>query len=266
VARPRVLISDLDGTLVGDAAALERFAAWHATRGRGSRLVYATGRSAASVAELIATTPLPEPDALISDVGTAIRGPGEAPWSDWPPPLERWQAGVVVEVLADEPGVVLQPDAAQSDVKVSHYAGVLRHRDLLRIGRALRARGVHGRLVHSAGRYLDVLPHATGKRAAARHVLRRWGIDVRDVVTAGDSGNDRDLLRLGGYGIVVGNASDELRTLRGARILHVVGSHADGVLEGLRRIDEMSPSAMPPRGAASAAGMSAPSAIGRGAR
>jgi hydroxymethylpyrimidine pyrophosphatase-like HAD family hydrolase len=60
------------------------------------------------------------------------------------------------------------------------------------------------------------------------------------VVTAGDTGNDRDLLRMGGHGIVVGNASPELRSLRGPRIIHTFRHHADGVLEGLQLLTEAS--------------------------
>jgi sucrose-6F-phosphate phosphohydrolase len=239
VARARVLISDLDGTLVGDEAALDRFAAWRRHQGRHWRLVYATGRTVESVVELVETSALPMPDAVIAGVGNAIvEGQALAPWSDWPGPLRRWAAPVVRAVLASEAGMVLQPESAQSDIKVSYYAGVLGHRDLVRARRRLRAAGVDARLVYSAGRFLDVLPRSVGKRAAARYLLGRWGIDHREAVTAGDTGNDRDLLHLGGHGIVVGNASAELRTMRGPRIIHVGRTHADGVLEGLRLIEE----------------------------
>jgi sucrose-phosphate synthase len=233
VARARVLISDLDGTLVGDAAALARFADWRETHGRGWRLAYATGRTAASVLGLLGSSDLPRPDALVTEVGTVISDPDGLAWADWPPALDRWDVTTVRDVLAHEPGVAPQPDEAQSPVKASYHADALRHPDLLRIWRALRSAGVDARLVYSVGRWLDVLPRSVGKRAAARHLLGQWGVASRDVVTAGDSGNDRDLLRLGGHGIVVGNASAEVRDLRGARIVHPRASHADGVLEGL---------------------------------
>lgn len=218
--------------------------------------MYATGRTCESVVELVESSALPMPDAIIAGVGTAIvEGPGLVRWPDWPGPLERWSAELVREVLAAEADMVLQPESAQSDVKVSYCASALGHGDLVRMRRRLRAAGVDARLVSSAGRFLDVLPRSVGKRAAARCLLERWGLDRRDAVTAGDTGNDRDLLRLGGFGIVVGNASAELRTLRGPRIIHAMRTHADGVLEGLRLIDEASTDVVPdPQAPARASG------------
>lgn len=256
MARARVLISDLDGTLVGDEGALDRFAAWRQDAGHRWWVVYATGRTCESVVELVESSALPMPDAIIAGVGTAIvEGPGLVRWPDWPGPLERWSAELVREVLAAEADMVLQPESAQSDVKVSYCASALGHGDLVRMRRRLRAAGVDARLVSSAGRFLDVLPSSVGKRAAARCLLERWGLDRRDAVAAGDTGNDRDLLRLGGFGIVVGNASAELRTLRGPRIIHAMRTHADGVLEGLRLIDEASTDVVPdPQAPARASG------------
>jgi sucrose-phosphate synthase len=234
MASHRLLISDLDGTLLGNDAGLERFAVWREEHSSEWSLVYATGRSLASVQKLVEDSPLPAPDATITEVGTVISGPDADAWPDWPAPAERWDPDRVRDALADEAQLVPQDPSAQSLFKVSYYAGILSVPDMIRLRRVLRDAGVRARLVYSAGRYLDVLPRSLGKRAAARHLIATWGLDERYVVTAGDTGNDRDLLRLGGHGIVVGNASPELRSLRGPRIIHTFRHHADGVLEGLR--------------------------------
>ena len=68
--RSYVLVSDLDGTLIGDEEALHRFVEWSAHHRRRLRLVYATGRHFVSVEKLLSNTELPEPDAVICSVGT----------------------------------------------------------------------------------------------------------------------------------------------------------------------------------------------------
>lgn len=238
MASRRVLITDLDGTLLGSDAGLARFASWRETHAADWSLVYATGRTLASVRSLVEDGTLPKPDATIGEVGTVIGGAGVDVWRDWPPPIARWDPHRVREALHGEGRLVPQGPSAQSSVKVSYDAMALDRADVMRLARALRRAGVEARLVYSAGRYLDILPRSLGKRSAARHLIAAWGLEARAVVTAGDTGNDRDLLRLGGPGIVVGNASPELRSLRGPRILHASRHHADGVLEGIGLLDE----------------------------
>jgi sucrose-phosphate synthase len=233
----RVLVTDLDGTVLGDDGALERFAVWARRERDMWRLVYATGRSAASVRRAVGTTMLPSPDAIIADVGTSIVDLG-GQLSDWPARSDAWDPDAVRRELRREPGLTFQEPAAQGDYKVSFHASRLHHVDLVRIARRLRSCGVRARLVRSEGRNLDIIPRNTGKGAAARHLLSRWAIDPGQVVCAGDSGNDRDLLRVGALGIVVANAHPELRSLRGRTIYHAVSSHADGVLEGIRRLED----------------------------
>jgi sucrose-6F-phosphate phosphohydrolase len=240
MAARRLLISDLDGTLLGNDAGLERFACWREAHASEWALVYATGRSLASVQELVEESALPAPDATITEVGTVISGPHADAWPEWPAPAERWDPARVRDALDGESQLIPQEASAQSPFKISYYAGILGMREMIRLGRVLRRAGVRARLVYSAGRYLDVLPRSLGKRAAARHLIAAWGVDERHVVTAGDTGNDRDLLRMGGHGIVVGNASPELRSLRGPRIIHTFRHHADGVLEGLQLLTETS--------------------------
>ncbi|MBX3029850.1 MAG: HAD-IIB family hydrolase [Chloroflexi bacterium] len=236
MAVPRVLISDLDGTLLGDPAALDRFVAVTAAWSGRPRLVYATGRTARSVWYEVDHGGLPPPDAIITDVGTAIAGGDREPWPEWPTVRATWDVTMVRAALLDLPGLALQPNEAQTPWKVSYHASGMDRAALRRVARTLRRVGIQGRLVYSSCRDLDVLPRGVGKGPAARHVLGRWGIPPSDVVTAGDTGNDRDLLRTGGVGIVVGNALPELAALRsraGNRIVHARAHHADGVLEGL---------------------------------
>ena len=75
-ARPHILASDLDGTLIpleGDSqnqADLQTLA--DKLDQQGVTLVYSTGRHFASAAQAIDQFNLPQPDWLICDVGTSI--------------------------------------------------------------------------------------------------------------------------------------------------------------------------------------------------
>lgn len=248
MADRRILISDLDGTLIGDPLALDRFAALMSIQRDCWRLVYATGRSALSVWQEVESTTLPEPDAILADVGTAIIGADGVPWSDWPGVLSAWDTDRVRTALEPESRLSLQPPIAQTRYKVSYHGIQLHHLDLLRVARRLHRAGLRTRLVYSSARDLDILPAGTGKGPAAQHLLDRWSVPRASVVCAGDSGNDRDLLRVGSGAIIVGNALPDLRrfTARpGQRLVRSRARHADGVIEGISMLTEMSVGAGP---------------------
>jgi hypothetical protein len=67
-----LLVSDLDDTLLGDQAALERFCEYRVLLGLRLAIAYASGRFFESVSEDVRTTPLPEPIAVLGGVGSQI--------------------------------------------------------------------------------------------------------------------------------------------------------------------------------------------------
>lgn len=233
----KMLVTDVDGTLLGDGGSIRAFSDWWRANGRGSKLVYASGRFIESVAASVVEHGLPEPDAIIGGVGTEILDCREQrrdmEWERrwWP----SWDRDTVVNALSTFTELELQPPAFQSSGKVSYYMHRAMADQLQDVRCAIAECGVVAELVYSSSRDLDILPQGVNKGSAAGHLARAWRIDAADVVACGDSGNDLSLFRQGFRGIVVGNAKAELRSAVGGEAYLATLCYAAGVLEGLTR-------------------------------
>jgi sucrose-6F-phosphate phosphohydrolase len=231
-----MLVSDLDGTLLGDDAALERFAAWWQRRPFPIRLVYTCGRSYASVLGSLRSSLLPQPDALITSVGTNVRlFPSGLPLLDWSARWwASWNAPHVHRTLADFSELRPQPAEHQSDFKVSYYLSGASPTAISRIRGKLAEARIHAEVIYSNRECLDIVPAGMNKGGAAEFLARRWEIPRERIVACGDSGNDNSVFLQGYRGIVVGNAQPELVKLRLPTMYFATAAHADGVLDGLR--------------------------------
>jgi sucrose-6F-phosphate phosphohydrolase len=235
-----MLACDIDGTLLRDGEPTSGLAELRRHLEEGpptTRLIYATGRTYASVRALIHQGRLPPPDAVASQVGTELWLP---PWRE---PLRRyadhigecWDADVARAALRDLPGVTLQPAGFQTPYKASAFVSPV---DAPAVQQAVRTvlgqEGIEARFVYSGQRFLDVLPARSGKRAAIRFLQGLWE-GRPQVVACGDSGNDADMLAdPATLGVIVGNARDvRLEPLRlRPRVYRAAREYAAGVLEG----------------------------------
>jgi sucrose-6F-phosphate phosphohydrolase len=241
-----ILASDVDGTLTGDRAALDRLAdQLHQKRAVGELyLIISTGRRLEQVAQGIREEGLPEPDAAVCQVGTEIY---QFPLGDQPAPLGAWRDRLSVRYSSEEArvflegieGLVMQPEIYNTDLKTSCY---LDHcPDPEEAAATIRGRvAPHAdryQVVWSSGRNLDIVPAASGKGRAIRFLLDHLGLDPERVVVAGDTGNDATMFEQFDRGVVVANAKPELLELARSPDDHSVycarQEYAAGVEEGL---------------------------------
>jgi sucrose-6F-phosphate phosphohydrolase len=232
--------SDLDDTLLDANGPDGRFGRLWADLPADRRplLAYSTGRTVRDTLRLIMTGALPAADAIIGSVGTELWVPGDpGATARFAHALEAgWKRRAVERVVKALPGVVRQPPEFQSPLKSSWLLGSARRTQPGRLRRELKAAGLDALVVWSGGRFLDVLPPLAGKANALRWLCHRLRIPLAQVLVAGDSGNDADMLTLRGTrAILIGNAEPELGRIRRAAVYHARAPSVGGVIEGLIR-------------------------------
>ena len=58
---------------------------------------------------------------------------------------------------------------------------------------------------------VDVVPHDGSKAATIVHLADQVGIAQEDIISFGDGQNDREMLRMSGIGVAMGNAAPEVQ-------------------------------------------------------
>ncbi len=231
----RLLITDLDNTLTGDADALAEFVDVIRENDHVGFGI-ATGRRLDSALELIEELGLPRPDLLDTDVGTQLHY-GEALTADrsWRNQIGyAWKPDEIRALLDKLPGLYLQDEGHQSEFKISYELDASLAPKLSQIKKKIREAGLRAKVVLSLEMYLDIIPVRGGSDLSMRHLLWKWGFPAEHVLVAGDSGNDAGMLVGRTLGVVVGNYSHELERLRNhPRIYFAKAHHAAGVLEGV---------------------------------
>lgn len=262
-----LLCTDLDRTLLpngphpespGARAGFARLAAHEEVS-----LAYVSGRHRALIEQAIEEYAIPQPDYVIADVGSTIYRVDAGGWRHWPAWSEHigadW-AGLghdeLRALLSDVQALRLQEPEKQNIHKLSYYVNPNVARDPLMqtLRGRLEAQGVRAGLVWSVDEtrhtgLLDVLPAHAGKQAAIAFLMRECGYSLEQVVFAGDSGNDIDVLASAIPAVLVANAAVEVReeaqreaARRGhAQALYLArgdylgmnGNYSAGILEGV---------------------------------
>ncbi|MCJ2015129.1 HAD-IIB family hydrolase [Methylobacterium sp. J-076] len=243
LAAPRqLLVCDIDNTLVGCEDGLGIFRRW---RSRQAALAFgvATGRSFHSAMAVLDQQASPRPQVMITSVGSEIyhldaSGVTYSADAVWRETIAAgWERDPVRRALSGIPGLAPQGPLEQRALKLSYFGDAAA---AVRVRERLADAGLPARVIHSHGRYLDVLPEGASKGTAVDHVRARYGLPERAVFVAGDSGNDVEMLRARVQAIIVANYSDDLASNAALQHSYVArASHARGIIEGVGHFRRM---------------------------
>lgn len=257
---PRVLATDLDGTLIplpeteANVADLQRISEQFAKSQQP--LVFATGRHFESVLDAIEQYKLPTPEWIVCDVGSAIYqrvGSRFHVFETYENHLAeisgRLDRAQIEKTLSGLDGLELQSSAHQQRFKISYQSSaetVLKLVD--QVNESLRTARLPYECMGSLDPFLnfgllDVMPAGVSKAYALIWLSTHGDFSPDEVIYSGDSGNDYAALVSGFRAIVVANASTGLAEKVSAQLagrgisdrLYLAEKTAtSGILEGCR--------------------------------
>lgn len=262
-----LLCTDLDRTLIPNGHQPESSDA----RRRFSRfcqnpevtLVYVTGRHQQLVQQAIEVYELPQPDFVITDVGTKIYEVVDQKWIE----LSEWESLIGADwqgkrrqqlevYLSGVDALERQEEAKQNTYKLSYYLPLnADHQAVMKqVQACLQAQNIAASLVWSVDEpeqvgLLDILPQSASKLHAIEFLQHHLGFSDKQLVFAGDSGNDLHVLSSHLQAVLVANASAEVRSQAqtlssrhgNATQLYLAkdsgdednGNYANGILQGV---------------------------------
>jgi len=189
-------------------------------------LVYVTGRHLALMQHAVQEYQLPLADYAITDVGTRIYQQKEHQWhpiTAWETEIDQDWRGVkpkqIYDLLDSIPGLVKQEPEKQNAHKISFYIDLqkLAEQDCLaKVNERLAPLNIQTNLIWSIDEtthtgLLDILPPKANKLHAIEFLQQYLGYQNQEVVFAGDSGNDLEVLISPIQSVLVANATPELK-------------------------------------------------------
>lgn len=212
-----LLISDLDNTWIGDNKATIALNQKLLSMRDRFYLVYATGRSFASVTQLmrdfwlLTGEKLLEPDYLITGVGSEIYHQGIIDYA-WAERISQgWDRQTLVSIAQHFPQLIMQLETEQNPWKLSFCKHPLADSSVVAaLENQIRQAGLQANVIFSSSRDLDILPVNTDKGIASMYLRQMLDIPLEATLVCGDSGNDLSMFQQGSLGVIVNNAQPEL--------------------------------------------------------
>jgi sucrose-phosphate synthase len=237
----RAIFTDLDQNLLGDPGSLSDFVTVIRHYRKCTTFGIATGRRLDSALRVMRQYGIPQPDILITSLGTQIHyAPRLTEDSAWTEHIDhQWNPKAVTRLLAGIPGLGQQSRTEQSRYKLSYY---IDPRVAPSMDELISLMHQHEQTVNmflSFGQFLDVVPVRASKGFALRWVANRWDIPLENILAAGGSGTDEDMMRGNTMAVVVANRHhEELSNLAEAKTIYFATQpYAAGILEAIEHYE-----------------------------
>ena len=186
----------------------------------------------------IAEYDLPNPEYLICSAGSEIYYTEKfIPDNGYESHIDyQWKRNELENALSKFPGIRLQEPHAQWRFKLSYYVDDnLDEDDLANLYKFLDDHRLRAKVLLTENHYLDLLPFRASKGSAVRYLSYKWKVPLEQFITAGNSGNDIDMLKGKAKGIVVANYSPELEALKKNKLIYFSKEPlSKGVLDGIK--------------------------------
>ncbi len=234
------IISDIDGTLVNGnkSDGLEALKEWIDERKDHVVFGVASGRNKEITQKAFENYQLPAPDVMICSAGSEIYYTDKMiPDNGWESHIDyQWKREELQSALKKFPGIRLQEQIAQRRFKLSYYVDdSFTDDDMADLYKFLDDRKLRAKILLTENRFLDLLPFRASKGNAVRYLSYKWKVPISNFITAGNSGNDKDMLKGKVNGIVAKDYSTELEELRKNKSIYFAERPlAEGVLDGIQ--------------------------------
>lgn len=237
----RAIFTDLDQNLLARADRLPAFNQVIQDNRKCAGFGIATGRRLDSALKELKKYKIPQPDILITSLGTEIYyAPNLNRDMAWEEHIDHlWKPALIRRILSDLPGLKPQPKSEQSRFKISYYINPDKSPPVDDIISLLHQHDQTVNVFHSFGQYLDIVPVRASKGYALRWVSNQWDIPLTNILVAGGSGADEDMMRGNTLAVVVANRHDEeLSDLIDLdRVYFTEQSGASGILDAIDHYD-----------------------------
>lgn len=210
------IITDIDNTLIGDDNTyLQRLSEFLAENKMSIGFGIATGRNVESALLLLQNYNVPMPDLFITSVGSEIYYyfNGLVYTKGWESYIKRkWNPERIESCLDGLSFLKKQIDLRK--FKISYYIDEYHSEKIDEIHRILKKEKLEYNMIITEMKMIDIIPKRASKYKAIKYLCDKWNIYPDNILIAGDSGNDKEMLKRMPKSVIVSNYQKELENLK----------------------------------------------------